>query len=240
MTSHDRDLVRTLAHAALTLAVRGRRERGGPWGEAVLAEFAETRGRWEAVRWAAGGLRAAWQERRGRSRHLPRFQRVSRRIALVTVLSLIAGLLINQFVLTVHYSPSGSMEPTVQVGDRWLVDKVGYRVSGIDRGDLVIHSKTYRDDGGDHQSEVIKRVIGLPGDTIDCRDGRVFRDGAAVDEPYLVGEPSESRTECSPVTVPPDTVYLLGDHRTVSQDSQQEGPVRTDAIVGRALFRVCC
>src|SRR5688500_108810 len=62
----ERDPVRAAARFVLTAAVRGRRTSGGPWGEAVLAEFGETHGRWQAVRWAAGGLRTAWRERRQR------------------------------------------------------------------------------------------------------------------------------------------------------------------------------
>ncbi|MET0494435.1 MAG: hypothetical protein ABW000_15030, partial [Actinoplanes sp.] len=71
--------IRRVAHAVLVAAVRGRRERGGDWGEAVLAEFGATTGDLEGIRWAWGGLRAAWQERRGRVSRLPRKVRIARR-----------------------------------------------------------------------------------------------------------------------------------------------------------------
>ena len=226
-----RSPVRRIAHAVLVAAVRGRRERGGDWGEAVLAEFAETRGDWEAVRWAVGGLRAVWRE-------LPRPIGITYRAVGVVVVSVVAGLLVNQFVLTVGYVASGSMEPTQLVGDRYLLDKVSYRLTGIHRGDLVVITDPV---GGAPDAPVnarVKRVIGLPGDTIECRDGQVWRNGRALDERYLANQLDDTRTDCSTVTVPSHQLYLLGDHRLVSQDSRQDGPVNESAVEGRVLTRV--
>jgi signal peptidase I len=214
--------VRGAARWVLTVAVRGRRERGGDWGEALLAEFAETRGDWEAVRWAASGLRAVWHERRGRVRQLPRRVRIGRRVALIAVLGIAGGLLVNRFVLSVAVMPSGSMEPTLQVGERYLEQKAGYTVG---RGDIVVLRASAR------YGVRVKRVIGLPGDTIACRDGQVWRDGARLDEPYV--QPGD-RTDCTEVTVPPGTLYVLGDHRLVSQDSRQDGPLPDDDVQARA------
>ena len=223
--------VRRIARAVLVAAVRGRRERGGDWGEAVLAEFAETTGNLEALRWAGGGLRAAWHERRRRVRQLPLGVRLTRRAVTALVVATLAGLAVNQWAMTVHMAVSGSMANTLQVNDRYLVDKVGFRVTGLHRGDVVeaTMAPTLR----------IKRVIGLPGDTISCADGRVLVDGSPLDEPYLRGEdPAEVRTDCATVTVPPGHLYLLGDHRLVSQDSRQDGPVPEGAVKARMLFKV--
>ncbi|MEV6596215.1 signal peptidase I [Actinoplanes sp. NPDC051346] len=222
---------RRLAYTLLAAAVRGRRGRpGGTWGEAILAEFSETRGDWEAVRWAAGGLRAVWQERRARARHLPRHIRISRRVAAVVVVGTLAGLLVNQFALTVGYHPSGDMEPTVWVGDRYLLDKVSHRFTGVAHGDVVAVALP--------EGTVLKRVVGLPGDTIECRDGGVFRNGARLDEPYLPADPESARTDCRTVTVPPGDLYLLGDFRLVSLDSRHDVTYRQDAVQGRMLTRV--
>jgi signal peptidase I len=109
--------IRRLAYAVLVAAVRGRRDRGGDWGEAVLAEFAETNGDLEAVRWTLGGLRAAWHERRRRARQLPRNVRVTRRAVAVAFVAVVAGLVVNQWVVTVHVVAS-SMENTLLIGDR--------------------------------------------------------------------------------------------------------------------------
>jgi signal peptidase I len=221
--------VRRAAYRLLVAVVRGRRERGGEWGEAVLGEFGETRGDWEAVRWAVGGLRTVW---------LSRPIGITYRVIGIVVISVVAGLLINQFVLTVGYVASGSMEPTQMVGDRYLMDKVSYRLTGIHRGNLVVITEPVG--GGDPvpANPRVKRVIGLPGDTIECRDGQVWRNGKQVDEPYLEGGVDDSETDCTTVKVPSGELYLLGDHRLVSQDSRQDGPISESAVRGRVLARI--
>jgi len=229
-------MLRRTAYAVLARAVRGRRERGGEWGEAVLAEFGETRGGWAAVRWAAGGLRTVWQERRQRVRQLPRHHRIARGIAVAAAVSLLAGLAFSRYVMSVGYVVTGSMEPTLQISDRYLLDKVGYRLTGLDRGDVVLVSVALAP--GEKRHTHVKRIIGLPGDTIECREGRVWRDGEQLDEPYLMPEDTEIGTDCSPVTVPPHQLYVLGDHRVVSMDSRQFGTVAEDAVEARMVTRV--
>jgi signal peptidase I len=224
------DPVRAFARAVLAAAVRGRRDRGGPWGEAVLAEFSQTTGRWEAVRWAAGGLRAVWHERRARAKTRPRYVRISRRIVFSTIAALIASFLVTQFVLTPRFMVSGSMEPTVLITDRYLLDRVGFHVTGLKYGDMVEVRVP-----GEPKATTLKRIIGLPGDVIDCSDGRVFRNTVQLKEPYV--NPGD-RTECTSLTVPPSSIYLLGDHRIVSQDSREWGAVPDDAVVGRYVVRV--
>jgi signal peptidase I len=224
------DPIRAAARAVLAAAVRGRRGRGGLWGEAVLAELEQTSGRWEAVRWAAGGLRAVWQERRATARTRPRYVRISRRIVTTAVVGLLAALLVNQFVVTPRYMPSGSMEPTLLPADRYLSDRVSFRFTGLRHGDLVEFPMP-----DDPERLALKRVIGLPGDVIDCSDSRVFRNGVQLSEPYVV--PGEG-TDCTPVTLAAGQLYVLGDHRVVSQDSRHWGPVAERAVIGRYLVRV--
>ena len=228
--------LRRVSYAVLLRAVRGRRERGGEWGEAVLAEFGETRGGWQAVRWAAGGLRTVWQERRRRVRQLPRYDRLARRIAVTAALAGVAALGVNQWVMSFAYTVSGSMEPTLRISDRYLVDKAAFRITGVDRGDVVTVRTPPQP--GARPVPLVKRVIGLPGDTIECRDGKVWRDGELLDEPYLGLEDTIVGTDCSPVTVPAGQLYLLGDHRVVSQDSRHFGTVREDAVEARMVTRV--
>lgn len=224
--------MRRVARAVLIAAVRGRRERGGPWGEAVLAEFDQTAGRWEALRWAAGGLRAVWHERRARIKALPRAVRLHRAVATTAVLGLVAAFAINQFALTGRYMPSNAMAPTVPVTGRYLLDKLSFRVTGFARGDIVEFPIPDTPD-----RRTVKRVVGLPGDTIACREGRVYRDGARLDEPYLPVDPWISDTvDCGgPVTVPAGQLFVLGDHRAASRDSRHWGTIPQGSVAGRLL-----
>jgi signal peptidase I len=225
-------MMRRVARTVLVAAVRGRRGRGGPWGEAALAEFDQTTGRWEAVRWAAGGLRAVWHERRAKIKTRPTRVRIQRATLGAVLLAIPGAVVVNQFVLTPRYIPSGSMEPTMQVQDRILIDRVSFRLTGIRHGDIVEFSTPEAPD-----RLMVKRVIGLPGDTIECRDGGVFRDGAALAEPYL--ESDASTTDCGvPVTVPPGALFVLGDHRLVSQDSRHWGTIPQNAVDGRLLTKI--
>lgn len=224
--------VRRLARAVLTMAVRGRKPRGGDWGEAILTEFAQTTGDWEAVRWAAGGLRAVRHERRSRALQLPRIVRIRRRAALIVLIGIVGGLVVNRYALSVGIILTSSMEPTYQVTDRYLMDRLAFRLTGVHYGDVV--EFTLPDNGG----RPVQRVIGLPGDTIECRDGRVWRNGTPLDEPYLPAAPEEAHTDCQAVTVPPHRLYLLGDHRAISRDSRQEGTVNQDDVNGKILLRL--
>ncbi|WP_033338548.1 signal peptidase I [Catenuloplanes japonicus] len=239
-------LIRRLAAKTLTMAVRGRKEHGGEWGEAVLAEFGETTGTWEAVRWAAGGLRTVWRERRGRE--LPRPVRIRRRAVRTLVIGLVAGLAVNQWVMTVGVMASGAMEPTMLIADRYLMDKAAFRLSGLKYDDIVVYAMP------ENGNSTVKRVIGLPGDAIGCQDGRMIRNGVPIDEPYLAGNGEEGPeaeaigpvpyvvvngiADCPTVTVPPDQLYLVGDHRLVSLDSRSNGPVDLSAVQARVLGTV--
>jgi signal peptidase I len=227
LTAFDADPVRRAARAVLAAAARGRRERGGPWAEAVLAEFDQTAGRWEAVRWAAGGLRAVWQERRARVRLLPRYARIRRRALPAAAAAMLAAVLVQQYALTSRFEPTGSMAPTLPILSRFLEDKLTFRLTGVGHGDVVVYEE--------HGYALVKRVVGLPGDTVECRDGRVYLDGAVLDEPYL---PAGTRTgDCRAVTVPPGRLYVLGDNRDLSADSRQNGPIRQGVVEGRLLVR---
>ncbi len=230
--SGDDDVVRRLARLALTVAVRGRRDCGRPWGEAALAEFGQTRGRWEALRWSAGGIRAALRERRRQRRELPRWVRIRRRAIAVIVIGVLTGAGIQRWVLTPMYEPSTSMEPTLQAADYWLMDRISFRITGLHYGDVVAYEQT---DHGRTPFTVVRRVIGLPGDVISCRDGQVLRNGTALPDPYGSAEPVRPPTACVPLTVPAGAVHLLGDNRGVAADGN---PVALDRVEGRLLARL--
>ncbi|MCW6004895.1 signal peptidase I [Micromonospora sp. CPCC 205371] len=232
-TSVSGSVVRRCARAILTRAVRRGAARGGVWGEAVLAEMEEARTDVEAIRWAAGGLWVSWRERTGRVGIVAAVfgwlfgGGWIRRLAVVAVLLVGLALLIHQFVLTVVYVPSVTMEPGVRAGDRVLVDRVGFRLTGLDVGDTIVVSPM--------GSGYTLRVVGLPGDELACRDGKLFRNGSPANEPYLA---ADTTTECQAVAVPDGHVYLLGDNRASARDSRVDGPMAEDKVAGRVVTRV--
>lgn len=145
----------------------------------------------------------------------------------VETLALAGVMLVVLLALVRNYKIEGtSMAPTLAPAEYILVDKVSYRVFGDpQRGDVVV----FRDWSDDQ--DYIKRIIGLPGEAVDVRDGRVFIDGAPLDEPYLLGAPTGGG---GPTVLGPDAYYVLGDNRGNSSDSRVHGPLPRDHIVGRA------
>jgi signal peptidase I len=246
------DAAHAVARWVLTWAVRGRGGRGTDWGEGMLRELDEVDGGRQALRWAASGAWTAWRERVRRLPEsrllggLPRPMRIAVDLAATFVVAAACLALVNQFALTVGYVPSGSMEPTLRIEDRVLVDRVSFHVTGLHYGDIVLFSQSYDPMG---PKVVFKRVVGLPGDVMSCGRGRLVRNGAAVDETYLpagtstVGFPAHGTDQwglpgCAPVTVPDGDIYVLGDHRDVSLDSREYGPVSEKSVLGRALTTV--
>lgn len=128
--------------------------------------------------------------------------------------------------------PTGSMLPTIQLQDRVVVDKIFYKASGINRGDIIVfHPLESVDSSGDLW---IKRVIGLPGDTVEVKDGKVFVNGQALTEPYEMAKPDYT---LSPLLIPNDSYFLLGDNRNESYDSHSWGVLPAKNVVGRAVLR---
>ncbi len=176
-----------------------------------------------------------------------------RELPVLLLIALVLAFLLRTFVLQVFYIPSSSMEETLSVNDRMVVEKVTYRFRAPQRGEVVVFE-------GDSLGEVdpdatvgeravrgvgqflglvpasardfVKRVIGLPGDEIRIEDGQVYVNGAALDEPYITyGDESDF----GPVTVPDDSLFFLGDNRPNSSDSRRSlGFVEEDAVVGRS------
>ena len=134
--------------------------------------------------------------------------------------ALAVALVIQSFLVQAFYIPSSSMEPTLEVGDRVLVNKLSYDLHDVNRGDLVVFERP--DGSAGDIKDLIKRVIGLPGETVEIRDGSVLIDGRVLDEPYLADE--EVLVEFAPVQVPEDQVFVMGDNRDDSRDSRVVRP----------------
>jgi signal peptidase I len=138
---------------------------------------------------------------------------------------------VRPFVVEAFWIPSASMVPTLKYGDRVLVNKFIYRFTEPQRGDIIVF-KSVEGDGQD----LIKRVVGVPGDEIAVRGGKLFVNGEPQNEPY-VNKKYPDRSFYAPTTVPKDHVFAMGDNRANSQDSRVFGPVPEQNIEGEAFLR---
>jgi signal peptidase I len=166
------------------------------------------------------------------------------------------AIVIKSFLVQAFYIPSESMEPTLFRGDRVLVNKLAYAASDVGRRDVIVfvnpNGNAALDRGvvggflhwlgegiGVAQPEnedYIKRAIGLPGETVEIHDRTVFIDGAAIEEPYLTAGAGSCNHDFGPVTVPRDSLFVMGDNRCNSADSRFGlGFVPADEVVGRAV-----
>lgn len=166
----------------------------------------------------------------------------------VLILAVVVAVVFRMFLLTAYHIPSLSMAPALDVGDRVVVNRLSYKFGDLDRGQVVVFSRPPGQVGqADH---LIKRVIGLPGETVTVSNGHVWIDGRRLSEPYLAQEQSSdprtaaipgcadgeaSRSEC---VIPEGWVFVMGDNRRGSVDSRVFGPIEQDTIVGRAFVRI--
>jgi len=154
----------------------------------------------------------------------------------VIVAAVLVALLIKTFVVQAFRIPSASMVPTLEQGDRVLVNKLSYDAHGLNRGDVVVFSRPESIAAGpDDPKDLIKRVIGLSGEEISTRDGRVYVDGRLLEEPYLAEGTMTYGIE-EPLKIPDGRILVLGDNRGDSTDGRVFGPIDPDTIVGRAFM----
>jgi len=188
-------------------------------------------------------------------------------LPILLIIALGLALLIKTFLVQAFYIPSGSMEDTLAIGDRVLVNKLAYKIGDIQRGDIIVFngvdswapevqvadpsnpiSAGLRSVFGafgfasPNEKDYIKRVIGLPGDHVQCCDkqGRITVNGVPLDEPYLFPGDKPSATDFD-ITVPEGRLWVMGDHRSASSDSRAHqgdpggGAIPIDSVVGRAF-----
>jgi signal peptidase I len=147
---------------------------------------------------------------------------------------LIISLAISAFIIIFLYQPvkveGTSMMPSLVDQERIFVNKFVYRLEPIERGDIVVFRYPY-----DPSKSYIKRVIGMAGDRIRIDGGQVYVNGETLDESYVPAEYTDARTFPEAV-VPANSYYVLGDHRSMSDDSRNFGPVNQSFIYGKAVF----
>jgi signal peptidase I len=172
------------------------------------------------------------------------------------IAALALTVLVKGFLIQAFFIPSRSMEPTLDVGDRVVVNRLAYRLGEPAHGQVVVFLRPTGVDaapaagpiswvrravaqglGGTPpgSEDLIKRVVGLPGDVLEGRDGHLWRNGHQVDEPYL--RPNTFTSDFK-VRVEPDKYWVMGDNREDSADSRVFGQIRRSALVGRAVLTV--
>ncbi len=151
-------------------------------------------------------------------------------VILLVSFALVFGF-VRPFVVEAFWIPSGSMIPTLQINDRVLVNKFIYRFTEPERGDIVVFQSV---DSADQ--DLIKRVVGLPGDKIAVRDGRLFVNGQPQKEPYT-NKKLPDVSFFARTTVSKDHVFVMGDNRSNSQDSRVFGQLPEENIEGEAFLR---
>jgi signal peptidase I len=157
------------------------------------------------------------------------------------VLTAIIFLVIQNFVAQPYQVQQMSMERSLEPGQYVLVDKLTPRFDTYKRGDVVVFNPPtdwVQSDG----TPFIKRVIGVAGDTVEIQDGRVVVNGTRLDEPYVFtvdGRPQDTNSgfDRDRWVIPDGELFLMGDHRSASQDSRHFGPIKVDTVVGRAWLR---
>jgi signal peptidase I len=179
-----------------------------------------------------------------------------RELPVLIVLAFVLAIVLKTFVVQAFYIPSGSMEPTLDPGDRVLVNKAFYSPH---RFDIVVFADPQGRPGPDRgviggalhwlseglgvaqpqDEDFIKRVIGLPGEEVRIRNHIVFVNGAPLNEPYLTRAARESMADYGPVTVPGDALFVMGDNRGNSNDSRAGlGFVPLDRVIGGAFVTI--
>jgi signal peptidase I len=187
------------------------------------------------------GTRTGFLDGRDVSGARPQSKGVVREYIELILVCVIFLVFVRSYVIQPSEIPSGSMEDSILVGDYILVNRFSYAPvsyewerrllprGDVQRGDVVVFKHP-----PSPERDFIKRVIGLPGETVELRDGQVFVDGVEIAEPYL-NELYRSRGSFGPVKVAPDHFFVMGDHRNHSRDSREWGSVSRDLLKGRAF-----
>jgi signal peptidase I len=185
----------------------------------------------------------------------PKERSLLRELPLLLLVAFLIAFTVKSLVAQAFYIPSESMVPTLEVGDRVLVSRLAYRLHDPHRGDIVVFTSPFNGQKEEKSlpervvhsvlesvglrqpstEDFIKRVIGLPGETVEGREGKIFVNGRELREPYLVEPPVG---DFRPRKIPRGQLWVMGDNRNRSSDSRVFGPIAERKVVGRAIVRI--
>ena len=148
---------------------------------------------------------------------------------IIVAAAFVLALLIQQFIIKPYTIPSPSMEPTLVLGDRVLVNRLSYHFRSPKPGDIIV----FRPPNVESREPFIKRVVAVAGDTVSVHDGKLWVNGVAPDEPYIKEHPIIG--DFAEVTLDADCVWVMGDNRNDSSDSRVFGEVPEKNVVGVAF-----
>ncbi|MGI6487060.1 MAG: signal peptidase I [Syntrophomonadaceae bacterium] len=154
-----------------------------------------------------------------------------REMVSIIIIAFILATVLRMFIVEGRVIPTGSMVPTIQPKDRVMVCKFNYYFKDPQRGDIVVFEPP--EELG-QKEDFIKRVIGLPGETLEVKDGKVYIDGKSLEEPYIMEEPNY---EYGPVKIPEGALFVMGDNRNLSFDSHMWNAwLRESHLKGKAFM----
>ena len=156
---------------------------------------------------------------------------------IILVVAVVASFLVRAYAVQTFFIPSGSMEPTLHTGDRILVNKLSVRFGTINVGDIIVFKAPASEHCGDGNfPDLVKRVIGLPGDVMTSKGNTVYVNGHPLKEPWTYFHTLSPQIK--QVTVPANNYFVMGDNRANSCDSRYWGTVPRSDIIGKAFFRI--
>jgi signal peptidase I len=156
--------------------------------------------------------------------------------AAIVIVAVAFSILIRTYVFQTFYIPSASMEPTLQIGDRLIVDKLSVDFGTIHRGDIVVFKAPPSENCGAKVADLVKRVIGVPGDLLTSKGNTIYVNGKPFKEAWTHTEPLGPAI--SAVTVSANHYFMVGDNHSDSCDSRSWGSVPRSDIIGKAFVRI--
>ena len=155
----------------------------------------------------------------------------------IIVVAVLEAFVVRTYIVQTFYIPSGSMEPTLQVGDRILVSKLSTEFGSVHIGDILVFKRPPKENcGGAPVPFLVKRVIGLPGDHLTSKGNTIYVNGKVLDQTWSYYNPVSPAI--GNVVVPKNTYFMMGDNHGDSCDSRYWGPLPANLVVGKAVLRI--